>query len=93
MRAIILIVAVVATILPTSTSCVSGSCSSSMCSDIPANNQYYLTSFCDKSVACGAFSGNCNEYYAADYKRFGCNSISKMSSYFLYSFPFIKGQL
>jgi hypothetical protein len=38
--------------------------------------QYYLTSFCDSSVACGSFSGNCNEYYAADYKRFGCNSIS-----------------
>jgi hypothetical protein len=36
---------------------------------------YYLTSFCDSSVACGSFSGNCNEYYAADYARFGCNSI------------------
>ena len=46
-----------------------------MCSDIPSNNQYYLTSFCDASVACGSFSGNCNEYYAADYKRFGCGSI------------------
>ena len=34
-----------------------------------------MTSFCDASVACGSFSGNCNEYYMADYKRFGCNSI------------------
>ncbi len=55
--------------------CISGSCVSGMCSDIPANNQYYLTSFCDSSVACGTFSGNCNEYYCADYKRFGCGSI------------------
>jgi hypothetical protein len=57
--------------------CVSGSCKNGMCSDIPSNNEYYLTSFCDKSVACGKFSGNCNEYYAADYSRFGCNSMSK----------------
>lgn len=56
-------------------SCVSGSCKNGMCSDIPADNTYYLTSFCDKSVACGSFSGNCNEYYAADYSRFGCNSV------------------
>jgi len=55
--------------------CVSGSCTSGMCSDIPSTNQYYLTSFCDSSVACGSFSGNCNEYYMADYMRFGCNSI------------------
>ena len=37
--------------------CVSGTCKSGMCSDIPADNTYYLTSFCDKSVACGSFSG------------------------------------
>eukprot|EP01038_Epipyxis_sp_PR26KG_P004943 gene4943-6916_t len=52
-----------------------GSCKNGMCSDIPSNNQYYLTSFCDSSVACGSFSGNCNEYYCADYSRFGCGSI------------------
>ena len=59
--------------------CVSGSCKSGMCSDIPSDNKYYLTSFCDKSVACGSWSGNCNEYYSADYSRFGCNSISKFA--------------
>lgn len=59
----------------TTQACVSGSCSSSMCSDLPSNSQYYLTSFCDSSVACGSFSGNCNEYFAADYKRFGCNAV------------------
>ena len=48
-----------------------------MCSDIPKDNVYYLTSFCDSSVACGSFSGNCNEYYSADYSRFGCNSVIK----------------
>ncbi len=47
--------------LQLSAGCVSGSCKNGMCSDIPSNNQYYLTSFCDKSVACGSFSGNCNE--------------------------------
>eukprot|EP01031_Cornospumella_fuschlensis_P029454 gene29454-35552_t len=55
--------------------CVSGSCKNGMCSDIPSNNEYYLTSFCDKSVACGSFSGNCNEWYSADYSRFGCGSM------------------
>jgi len=50
-------------------------CVTNMCTNIPADNQYYLTSFCDKQVACGSFSGNCNEYYAADYKRFGCNKV------------------
>jgi hypothetical protein len=60
-----------------SLACVSGSCKNGMCSDIPGDNTYYLTSFCDASVACGSFSGNCNEYYAADYTRFGCGAISK----------------
>ncbi len=46
-----------------------------MCTNVPADNNYYLTSFCDASVACGSWSGNCNEYYSADYSRFGCNSI------------------
>ena len=64
---------------PSVEACVSGTCSQGMCSDIPADNVYYLTSFCDSSVACGTFSGNCNEYYMADYKRFGCNSIGTYS--------------
>ncbi len=59
----------------TVSSCVSGSCKNGMCSDIPSDNVYYLTSFCDSQVACGTFSGNCNEYYAADYSRFGCGAI------------------
>lgn len=59
--------------------CLSGSCSQNMCSDIPANDVYYLTSFCDAEVACGSFSGDCNEYFMADYKRFGCNSIGNAS--------------
>jgi len=50
-------------------------CVSNMCTNIPADGNYYLTSFCDKSVACGAFSGNCNEFYCADYKRFGCHNM------------------
>ena len=49
--------------------------SNGMCTNIPGDHKYYLTSFCDKSVACGSFSGNCNEYYSADYSRFGCGSI------------------
>eukprot|EP00823_Brevimastigomonas_motovehiculus_P006501 TRINITY_DN5390_c0_g1_i1.p1 TRINITY_DN5390_c0_g1~~TRINITY_DN5390_c0_g1_i1.p1 ORF type:complete len:196 (-),score=25.93 TRINITY_DN5390_c0_g1_i1:311-844(-) len=50
------------------------SCSSNMCTNIPSDHEYYLTSFCDSEVACGSWSGNCNEYYMADYKRFGCHS-------------------
>lgn len=71
----ILILIVLIVLLNVTYGCISGTCSQSMCSDIPADNNYYLTSFCDSSVACGSFSGNCNEYYCADYKRFGCNSI------------------
>lgn len=74
------IAAAVLALLAPASACVSGTCSQGMCSDIPADNVYYLTSFCDASVACGSFSGNCNEYYMADYKRFGCNSIG-MSSF------------
>jgi hypothetical protein len=37
--------------------CISGSCKNGMCSDIPADHEYFLTSFCDKSVACGSFDG------------------------------------
>ena len=62
--------------------CVKGGSGSSctcnsynMCTNVPADGNYYLTSFCDSAVACGSFSGNCNEYYAADYARFGCNSV------------------
>lgn len=55
--------------------CVSGTCSQHMCSDIPSDNGYYLTSFCDPSVSCGSWSGDCNEYFCADYKRFGCHAI------------------
>lgn len=69
------IVVLIAMFVAATNGCVSGSCKNGMCSDIPSNNQYYLTSFCDKSVACGSWSGNCNEYYSADYSRFGCNSI------------------
>ena len=57
------------------TACTSTQCVSDMCTNIPSNNVYYLTSFCDASVACGYFSGNCSEYYCADYKRFGCGSV------------------
>ena len=46
-----------------------------MCTNIPADSVYYLTSFCDKKTACGPSCGNCMSYYAADKQRFGCNSI------------------
>ena len=44
------------------------------CSNIPADNVYYLTSFCDKQTACGKSCGNCTWYYAADSQRFKCGS-------------------
>ncbi len=70
-----LAVSLLALVLSPVSACVSGACSQGMCSDKPADSVYYLTSFCDKEVACGAFSGNCNEFYMAGYKRFGCGSV------------------
>jgi len=54
-------------------------CSQGACSNIPKDNAYFLTSFCDKSVSCppGTLSGwgmTCNSYYSADRQRFGCGS-------------------
>lgn len=45
-----------------------------MYSNIPSDNKYYLTDFCDKETACGPSCGDCNWYYAADKQRFGCGS-------------------
>ena len=44
------------------------------CTNIPADNVYYLTSFCDQTTACGKSCGNCQSYYAADSQRFKCGS-------------------
>lgn len=44
------------------------------CTNIPADHVYYLTSFCDKTTACGKSCGNCNWFYAADSQRFKCGS-------------------
>eukprot|EP01012_Entosiphon_sulcatum_P053714 TRINITY_DN7396_c0_g1_i1.p1 TRINITY_DN7396_c0_g1~~TRINITY_DN7396_c0_g1_i1.p1 ORF type:complete len:183 (-),score=21.24 TRINITY_DN7396_c0_g1_i1:56-604(-) len=52
-------------------------CDGCCCCDIPANHQYYLTSFCEstdhESLACG---GTCDtyrgQYFTADRQRFGC---------------------
>ena len=45
------------------------------CSNIPHDNVYYLTSFCDKTTACGKSCGNCTWYYAADSQRFKCGAV------------------
>jgi hypothetical protein len=47
---------------------------SQACSNIPSDHVYYLTSFCDKTTACGISCGNCSWPYAADSQRFGCKS-------------------
>ncbi len=83
MLSTVLFVTLFLIVISYTTGCVSGTCKNGMCSDIPSDNRYYLTSFCDSSVACGSFSGNCNEYYAADYARFGCGAISK-STWFIF---------
>lgn len=44
------------------------------CSNIPPDNVYYLTSFCDQTTACGKSCGNCNWSYAADSQRFKCGA-------------------
>lgn len=48
--------------------------SQTACNNIPADGVYYLTSFCDKTTACGITCGNCTWPYAADSQRFGCKS-------------------
>jgi hypothetical protein len=45
------------------------------CSNIPSDNVYYLTSFCDQTTSCGKSCGNCTWGYAADRQRFGCGSV------------------
>ncbi|GAM22692.1 hypothetical protein SAMD00019534_058670, partial [Acytostelium subglobosum LB1] len=46
-------------------------CYGNMCCSIPSNNQYYLTSFCDESTACGPGCSS-TTYFSADSQRFGC---------------------
>jgi hypothetical protein len=53
--------------------------SQTACSNIPADNVYYLTSFCDQQTACGKSCGNCTWGYAADKQRFGCGSVISCS--------------
>lgn len=45
------------------------------CSNIPTDNVYYLTSFCDQTTSCGKSCGNCTWGYAADKQRFGCGAV------------------
>ena len=71
------IIGILAFIAPAALGCISGVEKNNMCSDKPKDNIYYLTSFCDKQVACGHFSGNCNEYFSASSQRFGCGSVLK----------------
>jgi len=46
-----------------------------MCTNPSQTGQYYLTSFCDSSVSCGDPPASCNDYYSADYMRFGCGAV------------------
>ena len=48
-------------------------CKSGCCTNIPSDGNYYLTSFCDKTTACGQSCGNCQGWYATSAMRFGCN--------------------
>jgi len=49
----------------------SSPCHGSMCCSIPADNLYYLTSFCDAQTACG-IPCSARPLFAADSQRFGC---------------------
>lgn len=53
---------------------VASALAATACTNIPADNVYYLTSFCDQTTACGISCGNCTWYYAADSQRFKCKS-------------------
>lgn len=51
-----------------------------MCRDIPKDNTYFLTSFCDQEVACPPYTYDCSlsnrEYFAADRQVGACMHIS-----------------
>ena len=49
-------------------------CSQGCCTNIPDDNTYYLTSFCDSEVACGGSCGDCMGWYATSAMRFGCGA-------------------
>lgn len=49
-------------------------CKSGCCTTIPSDGNYYLTSFCDSSTACGQSCGNCQGWYATSAIRFRCNA-------------------
>jgi hypothetical protein len=42
--------------------------------NVPSDGNYYLTSFCDQTTACGTPCGTCNWAYSTSAGRFGCNS-------------------
>ena len=49
---------------------------SQACSNMPADNVFYLTDFCGPATtACGKHCGNCEWAYAADSQRFGCGAV------------------
>jgi len=48
-------------------------CNQIECCDIPSNNQYYLTTFCDSTTACGPVCSDLT-YFSADSQRFGCGA-------------------
>eukprot|EP01116_Phalansterium_solitarium_P011219 TRINITY_DN2683_c0_g1_i1.p1 TRINITY_DN2683_c0_g1~~TRINITY_DN2683_c0_g1_i1.p1 ORF type:complete len:322 (+),score=106.59 TRINITY_DN2683_c0_g1_i1:52-1017(+) len=59
------------------TTCVS--CYSDMCCNIPCNNEYVLTSFCNGETGPMACGGTCqapkSQWFTADKQRFGCNTV------------------
>jgi len=65
--------------------CVTGggyncqACDGDMCCNIPSNNEYFLTSFCDgyphDETACGLYCDSM-KYFSADSQRFGCGGVN-----------------
>lgn len=49
-------------------------CYGDMCCSVPADNSYYLTTFCDQSTACGT-PCSALTYFTADSQRFGCSKM------------------
>jgi len=78
-RLIVLAVLVAAAFASNNITDFTCNCKSSCCTYIPSDGSYYLTSFCDSSVACGGSCGNCKGWYATSAMRFGCNKQLKCS--------------
>ncbi|KAH3757103.1 hypothetical protein Pelo_11131 [Pelomyxa schiedti] len=80
MRFAFVLLAIVGSAVAWTCTCSSSNRQNGVCTNIPSDSLYYLTSFCDQETACGESCGNCSWAYSTSAKRFGCNASLKCCS-------------